>query len=264
MSDQVYIDAITQWRAQRLAALTAEDGWLDVIGRFWLEAGPAGVGSAADNDLQLPAGPARAGTISVDADNRVHFTPVGGEAMLLVTDPDNPPRFRVKNILFEVTTLDGRHALRARDVDAPARTHFPGLDYFPIDPRWRVVAQRLPLDAPMTLAVDTVTGDPSTVTVTHRWCFSHGGEQFELLPTHGTPDKPMLVFRDLTARDKTYGAARFLYAEPVDETRVVLDFNKAFSPPCAFTLHAVCPLPPRQNILPVRIEAGELAPPAAH
>jgi uncharacterized protein (DUF1684 family) len=87
--------------------------------------------------------------------------------------------------------------------------------------------------------------------------FAHEGKTYELIATHGTPNAPQFVIRDLTSRDSTYGACRFVYGEDVTEDSIVLDFNKAINPPCAFTEHAVCPLPPAQNVLPFRIEAGE-------
>ncbi len=87
--------------------------------------------------------------------------------------------------------------------------------------------------------------------------FTHEGQRYELIATHGTPEAPQFVIRDLTSRDSTYPASRFVYGESVTDTTIVLDFNKAINPPCAFTEHAVCPLPPPDNVLPFRIEAGE-------
>ena len=156
--------------------------------------------------------------------------------------------------------MDGRHALRVRDVDAPERNNFTGLRLFPTDPAWRITAAWTLLDAPIAMGIDTVAGIPTTVQITHKAVFSHDGQRYELLPTHGTAQKPQFVLRDLTSRSETYGAARFVYGEDLTATSIVLDFNKAFNPPCAFTDHAVCPLPPPENILPFRIEAGEQKP----
>ena len=260
-TDPDYFASIEAWQGKRLAHLTAEDGWLNVIGRFWLDPGSATVGAAGDNDIVLSVGPAHAGTITVN-DGGAVFAPADttAAAVHLQVDSEHPPRFSIGQILFEVTSMDGRHALRARDKEARERLAFPGLRYFSTVPEWRKRANWISLDQPIELGIDTVAGIPTTVRVTRKAEFFHAGVRHELLPTHGTADAPMFVFRDLTSRSETYGAARFLYGEDVTEDHVVLDFNKAFNPPCAFTVHAVCPLPPPGNILPIRIEAGELAP----
>ena len=257
-----YQQSIAAWQASRLAHLTAEDGWLNVIGRWWLEDGVASVGAAADNDIVLPTGPDRLGSISQEPGRVVFQDALGGAPVVLTPDPARPPKFAVDNLRFEVTTMDGRNALRARDVEAPQRRAFPGLTYFPTDPAWRLVADWRRLDQPISMGVDTVVGIPSTVTITHVAAFTHAGQLYELLPTHGTAEKPQFVLRDLTSRAETYGAARFVYGEDLTDSTIVLDFNKAFNPPCAFTDHAVCPLPPPQNLLPFRIEAGEQKPSA--
>ncbi|MET3896626.1 uncharacterized protein (DUF1684 family) [Devosia sp. UYZn731] len=256
-----YDATIKDWQAQRIAHLTAEDGWLNVIGRFWLEDGTATVGSSDDNDIVLSAGPARLGSITQDQTG-VTFQPAeaGAAPIVLKIDPANPPRFSLGSLRLEVTTMDGRNALRVRDVDAPERVNFAGLPYFPTDPSWRKTAEWVKLDEPVQMDVDTVAGIPTTVSITRKAVFTHDGVTYELLPTHGTAAKPQFVLRDLTSKSETYGASRFLYGADLTDDTVVLDFNKAFNPPCAFTVHAVCPLPPPENILPIRIEAGEQRP----
>ena len=256
-----YAATILEWQAKRVEHLTAEDGWLNVIGRFWLEVGTASVGSAEDNDIVLSAGPARLGTVTQDAGG-VTFQPAeaGAEPIQLKLDPGNPPRFWLGSLLLEVTTMEGRNALRVRDRDAKARMEFAGLQYFPIDPAWRKQAQWVALEQPVEMEIDTVLGIPTTVTATRKAAFTHDGVRYELLPTHGSAAKPQFVLRDLTSRTETYGASRFLYGEELTEEGLVLDFNKAFNPPCAFTVHAVCPLPPPENVMPIRIAAGELKP----
>ena len=256
-----YQDAITDWQARRFEHLTADDGWLNVIGRYWLEDGVARIGAADDNDIILSAGPAHLGTIT-QTPGRLVFEAAAADAapVTLLPNPASPPKFAVGSLRFEITTMDGRNALRVRDVDAPERTRFAGLTYFPTDPAWRITAEWTLLDEPIARGIDTVVGIPTTVQITHKAVFSHDGQRYELLPTHGTAEKPQFVLRDLTSKSETYGAARFVYGEDLRATTIVLDFNKAFNPPCAFTDHAVCPLPPPENILPFRIEAGERKP----
>jgi uncharacterized protein (DUF1684 family) len=254
-----YIRSIEDWRAKRLAHLKADDGWLNIIGRWWLEPGAVTVGSAEDNDIVLSAGPAYVGTLTQGSDGGVSFSPAdGSQPLLLKLDKKHPPRFTAGRLLLEVTTLNGQNALRVRDTESTERDDFRGIDSFPTDPSWRIVADWIPLEKPIEMTVDTVLGIPTDVTITHKAAFTRDGVRYELLPTHGTPQMPQFVLRDQTARDKTYPASRFLFGEDITADTIVLDFNKAINPPCAFSVHAVCPLPPAENVLPIRIEAGEL------
>jgi uncharacterized protein (DUF1684 family) len=85
------------------------------------------------------------------------------------------------------------------------------------------------------------------------------GQDLRLYPVLEEPGAKELffIFRDQTSGKETYGAGRFLYSALPREGTVVLDFNKAYNPPCAFTPYATCPLPPKENRLAVRVEAGE-------
>ncbi|WP_152044758.1 DUF1684 domain-containing protein [Aureimonas psammosilenae] len=245
------------WKARRLAALTAPDGWLTIIGRYPLTNGTATVGSAEDNDIVLSTGPAHVGSLTQDAGG-VTYRPADGEAeQKLVLDKSNPPRFTSGDLLLEVTTLNGENALRVRHTASQAPKDLAPLTYFPFDPFWRIVAEWLPFAEPQRLTVDTSKAVRTEVSATHKAVFEHGGQRFELIATHGTPDRPQFVIRDATAGAETYPAARFVFGEDVTDTTLVLDFNRAVNPPCSFTDFAVCPLPPPQNVLPIRVEAGE-------
>ena len=250
-----YPARLDAWKALRLRNLKAANGWLNIIGRYWLEPGSVTVGSAGDNDLVLSAGPAHVGTITED-ETGVTFAPAdGGEPLRLTLDKQRPPQFEVGPLLLEVTTMNGENALRVRDKESKAPEALAAIDYFPVRPEWRIVAEWVPFEQELT--VNTSHNIPTDVVATHKAVFSHEGQAYELIATHGTPSAPQFVIRDLTSRDSTYGACRFVYGEDVTEGSIVLDFNKAINPPCAFTEHAVCPLPPPQNVLPFRIEAGE-------
>ncbi|MFC3705325.1 DUF1684 domain-containing protein [Devosia honganensis] len=253
-----YPTAYAQWQAQRLAALKAPDGWLNIIARDTLAEGTVSVGSAPDNDIVLSAGPAHVGRITQGADGGVTYTPAdGGAPMALDLSQYRPPRFTAGNLLLEVTTLNGAHALRVRDTTSSAPGRLPPLDYFPLDPSWRIHAEWVALEAPKGLVIDTSRSIRTEVEATRKAVFTRDGVTYELLATHGTPQSLQFVIRDLTARDSTYPACRFLFGEEVTDHSIVLDFNKAINPPCAFTDFAVCPLPPPENVLPIRIEAGE-------
>lgn len=253
-----YEAEIADWRAARLAALTAEDGWLNLTDRVELAPGRVTVGTAPGNDVVISAGPAHLGVLALAADGGASLD-AGDGPRAFVPVPDNPPRLKLGGLLLEMMSIEGSHALRVRDTAAPARTGFPGIDSFPVDPAWRIEAGWQALAQPQSLGIDLVTGVATRIRLTHQAGFTHGGAPVTLLPTHWKAGKPMFVIRDRTSGRETYGAARFLIGE-LRGDRVVLDFNKAFNPPCAFTDLAVCPLPPRQNVLGFEIRAGEKKP----
>jgi uncharacterized protein (DUF1684 family) len=153
--------------------------------------------------------------------------------------------------------MNGENALRIRDTHSTEAEKFAPIDYFPPRPELRVVADWVPFAAPQQMTINTSKDIETEVEATHKAVFDLDGRHFELIATHGTPERPQFVIRDLTSRDSTYPAARFVYGEDVTDTSIVLDFNKALNPPCAFTEFAVCPLPPPENVLPIRLEAGE-------
>ncbi|NHF73948.1 DUF1684 domain-containing protein [Paracoccus xiamenensis] len=253
-----YQTQIEDWRSDRLAALTAEDGWLNLTDRIEIAPGRMTVGRAADNDVVISAGPDYLGVLDLGADGAATFD-AGQGAQPFQPVPDNPPRLKVGDLLLERSQVEGIFALRVRDAKAPTRQDFPGIDYYPLDSAWRIEADWHPLPEALDLDIDLVTGAQDRVRITHEARFTHDGQTVTLLPTHEKSGKPMFVIRDRTAGAETYGAARFLIGE-VQGDKVVLDFNKAFNPPCAYTEFAVCPLPPRQNIMHFAIRAGELKP----
>ncbi|MBN8946418.1 DUF1684 domain-containing protein [Rhodanobacter sp. FW102-FHT14D06] len=273
-----YTQQIEQWRAARVARLTAPTGWLSLIGLEWLNEGANRVGSAADNDIVLKAGPAHLGTVTLAPDGGLHLAldPASGatvdgkavtEAALVddmhaAADAD-PTTVRFGKASFYVIERDGRKALRVKDEDAESRRHFLGIDYFPIDDAWRIEADWVPFTPPHDLAMGSVIGTIDTVKVPGKAVFRRDGHTFELLPYQEEPGGELFfVLADRTSGKETYGAARFLYAAlpagGLDHPgKVVLDFNKAYNPPCAFTSFATCPLAPPENRLDVAITAGE-------
>jgi len=253
-----YLAQLDAWKARRLRNLKAADGWLNIVGRWWLEEGTVTVGSAADNDIVVPVGPARLGTLTQDTTGIVTFTPANGSAPVRAEpNKKSPPKFELEGLLVEITTMNGENALRIRDTHSPAAENFAPIEYFPTRPDLRVVADWVKFAEPQQLKINTSKDIETEVEATHKAVFDLDGRHYELIATHGTPERPQFVIRDLTSRDSTYPAARFVYGEDVTDTSIVLDFNKALNPPCAFTEFAVCPLPPPENVLPIRIDAGE-------
>ncbi|MGN6481196.1 DUF1684 domain-containing protein, partial [Luteibacter sp.] len=261
--------SVEKARAERLATLTAPDGWLSLIGLEWLQPGANRIGSAADNDIVLKAGPAHLGTITLDDSGTATIelaknsgARVDGrevERATLVDDAPGhkPTEVRFGSAQFFVIARDGRKALRVKDENAETRTHFLGLDYFPIDPSWRVVADWVPFDPPHELEIGSVLGTIDKEKVPGKAVFTRDGQTFELYPIQEEPDSLFFVFGDRTSGKETYGAARFLDTPLAKDGKLVLDFNEARNPPCAFTPYATCPLAPPENRLGVRITAGE-------
>jgi uncharacterized protein len=243
---------LADFRAARLAALTAPDGWLNLVARIDLSPGRHLVGAA--QEVQLPSGPDLLGTLEITGTGATFARP-GEDPEPFLPVPDAFPQLRVDSFLLEIHTVDGVPALRVRDLTlTPAVT----LRNFPDDPAWTLRAKWESF-APQAAEVTMKDGSKAAVTLSHRASFEHQGKTVTLTPTHWKSGKPMFVFRDATAGE-TYPACRFLFGEDASDTEITLDFNRAISPPCAFTDFAICPLPPPGNILPFRIEAGELGP----
>ena len=274
-----YQQQILRWRAERLQRLQAPDGWLSLIGLEWLRQGANRIGTAVDNDIVLQAGPEHLGTLTLAKDGTLHMVVAPGSgatidgktvaAASLLDDMHvpagaTPTTVRFGHASFHVIDRDGRKALRVKDSDAATRRDFAGLDYFPIDPAWRIVADWVPFAPPHELQIGSAIGTVDTVKVPGKAVFERDGHTYELLPYQEEPGGELFfVIADRTSGKQTYGAARFFYA-PLPQGglqhpgKVVLDFNRAYNPPCAFTAFATCPLPPPENRLDLAVTAGEL------
>lgn len=266
-----FVQNTQQWRDKRLASLTASNGWLSLIGLEWLKEGRNRVGSGADNDIVLKAGPAHLGVINVAKDGSLHIVldansgaTVDGKPVLEATLLDDahagdsgPTNVSFGSASFFVIERDGRKALRVKDAQAETRTHFQGLDYYPMDASWRIVADWVPFDPPHELEIGSVLGTINKEKVPGKAVFHRDGHTYELMPIQEEPDSLFFVIADRTSGRETYGAARFLYADLPKDGKVVLDFNRAYNPPCAFTPYATCPLAPPENRMDLAVTAGE-------
>ncbi|MEO5813300.1 MAG: DUF1684 domain-containing protein [Rhodanobacter sp.] len=268
-----YTQSVVQWRADRVTKLTAPDGWLSLVGLAWLQPGANTIGSAADNTIALTGGPAHVGVLTLSADGTARLAVQAGAGVLidgkalpeatLVDDVQagagEPTLVSIGTTSFYVIDREGRKGLRIKDPQAPSRTGFLGIDYFPIDPTWQVQGDWEAAVAGETLEMGTVIGTTETYPVPGKVRFTRDGKTFEILPVLEVPgDKQFfVVFADRTSGKETYGAARFLYIDPPHDGKVVLDFNRAYNPPCAFTAFATCPLAPPENRLDLRVTAGE-------
>lgn len=277
-ADPAYAAQIGTARALRESRLASENGWLTLVALHWLAPGENAVGSDRSHPvaLEAPGIPPKACSFVLGADGAVTLVaepgapvavngaPPSGAA--LVTDRGGKPDVvTVGRVRLTVIERGGRLAVRARDPESPRRTGFQGLDYFPVDPSLRLEARFEPYAAPREIEVPSAQGPPQKALAPGLVRFTLAGVERTLEPTVESPEDETLfiVFSDETAGDGSYGAGRFLYADrpKAGETKVILDFNQAQNPPCAFTPYATCPLPLPRNVLPVRIAAGEKAPP---
>ena len=262
-----YTQSITAARAERAARLTKPDGWLTLIGRHLLKPGQNSVGTADDNSIKLAAGPPYLATVTLNA-GKVTFSPAPGAivevdgqsaapATELVYHGENPTHVTFGPVNFYVMERGDSLFLRVRDSTAARRKDFLGLDYFPLDPSWRIEAQWVPFDPPHQVNITNMIGQTSPTPVPGKAVFTREGRTFELLPIDEGEGELFFILTDLTAGEETYEASRFLYAAKPVDGKIILDFNRMQNPPCAFTPFATCPLPPKENRMQIRVIAGE-------
>jgi uncharacterized protein (DUF1684 family)/lysophospholipase L1-like esterase len=267
--ERPYAEGVEQWRSEREAGLTKVGGWLSVAGLHWLESGANTIGTGATNSFVLPSGsaPATVGSLTLKGDTVVlKLAPgvsatVNGDAVTgereLKTDAKGPAdKLTVGSLTMAVIVRGKRTGVRLWDDNAAARKGFTRLNWYPVDESFRVVAKFVPYTPPKKVGVATILGDIEEGTSPGYVTFSLDGQECRL-ETRSEGEELFINFRDATSGDTTYAPGRFLYAAKPENGKVVLDFNRAYNPPCAFTPFATCPLPPRQNFLKVAIPAGE-------
>jgi uncharacterized protein (DUF1684 family) len=264
--DVAYVAHLTELRAARDERLRRSDGWLALVGLQWLVPGENRVGEHPANEVILRGQgiPPRVGSVWVE-DGRVRFVPHPGvdlPATALEDDLEGAPTvLELGTLRFHVIRRGERLGLRVRDAEAPALKRFAGLKHFPTDPSWRVTARLEPADSDATLEIADITGTVSRDVTPGTIAFDREGSTWHIaaLPGEGEDGSLWLIFGDATNGTDTYGGGRYLVTEPLAaDGSLAVDFNLAYNPPCVFSPYATCPLPPAQNRLSLRIEAGEL------
>ena len=271
-----YEAEVLEWREGRLASLKAPGGYLNQVGLYWIDEGRWSLGANADNDIVLPASAAgRVGELHVSGedirlfvDDDVEVLSEGEPVTEIMMPPDLSGEFVMvqhRSIAWNVIERGGKLAVRVRDFEHPWLKSFGAIPYYEIDPDLRVEAVLSRYAEPRKIVVDTVIeGFQQYPVVPGVATFEIDGVEYHLEPQL-SGELLFFVFGDLTNRDETYGAGRYLYAEmPGDDGKFILDFNKAKSPPCAFNDFSTCPVASPRNRLPIRIEAGEKFDEALH
>ena len=262
-----------QWRAEREQRLLAPDGWASLVGLHWIDPGPHFVGSSANSGIRLSMGPPELGLLRRDGDTvsfepaaegvTVDGKPVAGQVVLLDdAAPEGPSVIGFDGGDGEAMVIrrHGRLGLRVKHARAPTRIGFAGLDYWPVDPGWVVDARFVPNPPGTTIEIADITGGIEPVPNPGALEFTRDGKTHRIEALDEGGDELFLVFADRTNGHGSYPAGRFLYVPKPDPAgHVLVDFNRAYNPPCAFTAFATCPLPPPDNRLDLEVDAGEKA-----
>jgi uncharacterized protein (DUF1684 family) len=268
-SDDDYAASIEEWRKGRRASLLAEDGYLAVAGLFWLKEGDSTFGTDPDNDFVLPPGsaPAKAGIFQHRAGRTRVIIDPGGEATmngkplrdieLTPSLPGPPDVIKIRKLAFNVHVSGSRYGIRLRDQDSKYRKEFTDLRWYPVDPGYRAVADFVPYEEEKTIRLLNIIGDVQSYRAPGYVMMELNGQKLRFDPVI-RGDSLFFIFSDATSGKTTYPAARFLYADMPVDGKVVVDFNKAINPACAFSPYTACPYPPRQNRLSMPIEAGAM------
>ena len=263
------VQLIEKWRAKHDTDYRRD--WVSIAGLHPLNPGPNTAGSAAKNDIVLPESvPPRVGTFVLTG-QRVRFEPAPAAAIRLRDKPveaaidlkdDGAPgadELIIGDIRLVIHVSGESRSLRVRDPNGPLARGFLGFAWFPIDLQYRVTGRFIKDTEPKAMKVLNTFGDVDEYKTEGVVEFELLGNTLRLRPFTTRPKRFYLVFRDASSGQETYETARFLYADLLDDGTTVLDFNQAYNPPCAFNPYTTCPIPLRENRLPVKILAGEKA-----
>ena len=271
-----YVDSVNAWRARRLARLTSDTGWLTIAGLHWLEGGKNVLGSDPGARVQFPAeaSAAKVGVIQLrwnpaglPPEMELNVVPgvdimrdsvrVTRERVDLDAEGSSPV-YSLGRLRFWIIKRGERYAVRVRDPESSLRKDFAGIQNYAVDPAMCVVGR---LEGARThVLVPNIAGYLDSMLTPGVVTFAVRDTVVRLTPVLEDPSDSttlFFIFQDKTSGIETYGGGRFLYADLEPGGRVVLDFNKAYNPPCAFNPHTTCPLPPEGNVLPIAIQAGE-------
>ena len=266
--DAAYRASIEKWRQDYENDLKSDTGWLTISGLFWLHEGENRFGSDPLNDIVLPEGSAppdagyfefHRGKTTVHVKSGVPVTLGGKPVETAELRPDSADRLVLGDLSLWVHASGERYAVRLQDKNSKVRKAFTKLEWFPVDESYRVTAHFQLYDEPKQIEMQNQSGDTLHVPIAGYVLFTLRGQELRLdAQVDDRTSELSFVFRDLTSGRETYGASRFLDTEAPHHGEVVLDFNKAYNPPCAYNPYTTCPLPPPQNRLRVRVEAGEM------
>lgn len=255
------------WKADLTSDL--KKNWLTLVGLFWLKEGTNRVGGDHKLEVPLPEGhtPPQVGTIefhggkaTFKASAGAHVTSDGKPVSTVELAPDvtgKPTVLHVGDVQMLLIQRGQKFGMRVRDARSPSLSAFHGLEFFPLSQSYVVTAKYVPYAKPKTVSIPTQIGQDAEMDSPGYVEFSLNGKPQHLQVLSEGTKELFFVIKDLSSGKETYPAGRFLYAEPPKDGKVELDFNRAYSPPCAWTPYATCPLPPKENYMTVKVESGE-------
>ncbi|MEY2794118.1 MAG: hypothetical protein RJA76_2110 [Bacteroidota bacterium] len=259
---------ITNWRQKRLQNLLSETGWLNLAGLYWLKEGPNSIGGSEKNDCVFPTEHSKAflGNVVLKAgkvfiekvpkDAGINAKNGKFEGGLIYSDQLEPLVLSHQSLRWFIIKRGEKYAIRLRDLESEYVKNFKGIEHFPIQENWKLKAKFVPTSGKKLRIVD-VTGRVYEEDAPGNVVFQVEGKEYALAATQ-EGNQLFIVFGDKTNKNETYGGGRFVYVDmPNNGNELVIDFNKAFNPPCTFTPFATCPLPVAENKLTIRIPAGE-------
>jgi uncharacterized protein (DUF1684 family) len=264
-----YIKEIEKFRDAQESDLRKDDGWLTVAGLFWLKDGINTVGAGQAFDVRLTDNFKQGKFGEIDFDNGAATLTVenGVEAQsegkkistieLVSDEKGKPTKVQTGSQTFYLIKREDRFGIRLKDNNSETRRSFKGLSWFPIDQSYKVTARFEAFPASQEIPIPNVLGGSFKMKSPGILKFNLKEKEYSLQPVVEEDDQLFIIFRDASNLTETYTGGRFLYAEKPVDGQVVLDFNQAVNPPCAFTHFATCPMPPPQNDLPIAIQAGE-------
>jgi len=278
MNAEEHAQLIDDWRGRRDAALRREDGWLTLVGLHWLKPGPNRIGSDTHNDVIMPGGPPKWGVVNLGGE-QLNFIPdsnaelrlLQGDDVITTLQESQPTRVELLTDDAEFPTIVNHgpisfliihrqaFAVRVLNSQASARVNFPGVENFQTQREWRINSRFTPAKPGETLEIANVLGQLNEMAVAGYIAFEKGGKTHRLMALGDEESENLwIIFADRTSGRETYGAGRYLYSDGLPlEGRLVIDFNKAYNPPCAFNEFSTCPLPPQDNRLDLAVAAGE-------
>jgi uncharacterized protein len=271
--DAAYVQSFEKWKAEQTADL--KENWLSLAGLFWLKPGANAFGSDPASQIVFPKGPTHAGEFDLNGKDVIlklrpesKATIEGKGVITAKLDPDtskNVTNVEMGTLRFHVIVRGERVGIRVRDTESVAARNFKGMMFYPLDMNYRIAAKWVPADGKKTVEIPNVLGDVTAQAIPGVVMFKMNGAELTLTALGGDAETGLFfVFNDLTAKNDTYPGGRFLDSGPVENGHVIVDFNRAYNPPCAVTPYATCPLAPKDNRLAVAIPAGEKFDKAAH
>ncbi|MBA4198426.1 MAG: hypothetical protein C0459_12820 [Chitinophaga sp.] len=266
----LYQQEIDNWHNKRIENLKKENGWLNLVGLHWLQQGKNSFGSGSNVQIKFPPNSItenagwfelKGTTVILHTNNDTKIAVNGvvkNDVIVFSADSTKPIVCTYGTLKWTVIKRDDKIGIRLRDLNSPLVKDFKGIDRFTVDSSFKVKAYlQKPSTNKSSIFITNIIGQTNAQNSPGKLIFTLNNKAYSLdaLEEEG---QLFIVFGDATSGKETYPAGRFVYAAMPDANgNTVIDFNKAYNPPCAFTPYATCPLPPKQNILPVAITAGE-------